>query len=88
MCELHHCLALEPKRTVIAMDVTKIAAAWEEWLESEEGKRASDVGTLKPGDSHYLNNRLERAFQAGMRFGATAVADEVIAAMQREKQPS
>lgn len=68
------------------MDGTKIAAAWKEWLESEEGKQASDPGTLKPGERQYLENRLERAFQAGVTFGANAFADEVIAVMEKEKQ--
>ncbi len=68
------------------MDGTKIIAAWKDWLNSEEGQRAADASTLKPADSWYLESRLERAFQAGVRVGATLVADEVIAAMEKEKQ--
>jgi hypothetical protein len=37
------------------------------------------------GARPYLEKRLERAFQAGVKFGATAVADDVIAAMGKEK---
>ena len=69
------------------MDGTKIVAAWKEWIFSEEGRMASDPGTLpaRPGGQQYLEHRLEKAFQAGVRFGANAVADDVIAAMEKEK---
>jgi len=69
------------------MDGTKIAAAWKEWLDSEEGRKASDpttIGAPLPF-RQYLEARLERAFQAGVRFGSNAVADEVIAVMEKEK---
>jgi hypothetical protein len=61
------------------MDGTKIAAAWQEWLDSEEGQKASAGGLADTND-------LEKAFLAGMKFGATAVADEVTAAIEKEKQ--
>jgi hypothetical protein len=61
------------------MDGTKIVAAWEEWLASEEGRKASNTDAA----SHLEN--LQSAFYAGMRAGGTAVADEVIAAMGKEK---
>ena len=69
------------------MDGTKIAAAWKEWLESEEGKQTSDPGTIGAPLTfrQYLESRLERAFQAGVRFGVNAIADEVIAAMEKER---
>jgi hypothetical protein len=69
------------------MDGAKITAAWKEWLNSEEGQKASDPNTLTSTLSArtYLENRLERAFHAGMKAGATVVADEVIAAMEKEK---
>jgi len=69
------------------MDGTKVVAAWKEWIFSEEGRMASDPGTL-PAISIArtpLEKRLEKAFQAGLRFGANAVADDVIAAMEKEK---
>jgi hypothetical protein len=45
--------------------------AWDRWIKSDEGKKASDPGTLGP-TSHehartYLANRLSAAFFAGMR---------------------
>ena len=69
------------------MDGTKIAAAWKEWLDSEEGQKASDPTTIGAPLTfrRYLESRLERAFQAGVRFGANAIADEVIAVMGKEK---
>ena len=60
------------------MDGPKIVAAWQEWLESEEGRKAS-AGAIADIDD------LEKAFFAGVRFGASAVADDVIAAMEKEK---
>ena len=69
------------------MDGTKIAAAWKEWKDSEEGQKASDPTTIGAPLTfrQYLESRLERAFQAGVRFGANAVADEVIAAREKER---
>lgn len=69
------------------MDGTKIVAAWKEWLDSEEGRKASDPTTIGAPATfrQYLENRLERAFQAGVKFGANAVTDDVAAAMEKEK---
>jgi len=59
------------------MDGPKIVAAWTEWLESEEGRKASGSNL----------EDLQESFFAGAKFGAAAVADDVIAAMEKEKQP-
>ena len=69
------------------MDGTKIAAAWKEWIDSEEGRKAADPTTIGAPLTfrQYLENRLKRAFQAGVRFGSNAVADEVMAAVEKEK---
>ena len=45
---------------------------WYDWLESDEGKQAANVETLSPikiGSRIYLENRLWRAFTAGMQVG-------------------
>jgi hypothetical protein len=61
------------------MDGTKIVAAWKEWVDSEEGMRAADPQTLgaNVGMRVYLENRLQRAFYAGINVGATAVEKEL-----------
>lgn len=51
------------------MEGHEIVRAWKEWLNSEEGRKASNPYTL--GDSshshRYLENRLHGAFEAGIR---------------------
>jgi hypothetical protein len=51
------------------MEGPQIVTAWKHWLESDEGKSTSNPFTLPPGENarQYLKNRLERAFQAGIR---------------------
>lgn len=51
------------------MEGPQIVTEWKHWLESPEGKGASNPFTLPPGENarQYLKNRLERAFQAGIR---------------------
>lgn len=45
------------------------AVAWDEWIDSEEGKKCRDATTLGSSAYHnqYLQNRLWRAFMAGCR---------------------
>lgn len=54
---------------------------WYDWLESEEGKAAMDVGILvNCGSRQYLENRLWRAYTAGMKKGfeqASGKVDEI-----------
>lgn len=38
---------------------------WEQWLESEEGKKALEPSIVKPELQQYLKNRLWYAFHAG-----------------------
>lgn len=44
-------------------------AAWNKWLESDEGQRCVEpTGIKMPKDQRqYLENRLQAAFRAGMR---------------------
>lgn len=51
------------------MEGPQIVVAWKHWLESEEGKRASNPFSLPPGENarQYLKDRLESAFRAGIR---------------------
>lgn len=42
-----------------------LATAWNEWLASEDGQKASDLDTLH--GTTYLVNRLHRAFDAGAK---------------------
>jgi hypothetical protein len=41
--------------------------AWQDWIESEEGKRTANISTLPVGErgGQYLENRLWAAFIAG-----------------------
>jgi hypothetical protein len=51
------------------MDYPAIAEAKREWLDSPEGREAANAETLPrtPDADQYLKNRLERAFDAGIR---------------------
>ena len=51
------------------MEGPQIVTSWRHWLESDEGKGASNPFTLPPGENarQYLKNRLETAFRAGIR---------------------
>jgi hypothetical protein len=51
-----------------------IGSRWSDWIESDDGKRCADVTTLPHTDSSYLENRLWRAFHAGMEAGRLAKA--------------
>ena len=42
-----------------------LAVAWEKWLASEEGQECREVSTVHA--NHYLENRLHRAFDAGVK---------------------
>lgn len=50
---------------------TAVSEQWQLWLNSDEGKRMSSGAAI----GTYLENRLERAFQAGME-AALKLADE------------
>jgi hypothetical protein len=52
-------------------DMNKEAKEIEAWMNSDEGKRMADPKTLNlhPEQKQYLENRLHRAFQAGMSAG-------------------
>lgn len=57
---------------------------WEQWLESEEGRKAMDVGILKdPSYSVYLKNRLYWAFHAGV-YPLNGKLDTVAETLLRE----
>lgn len=58
------------------MDGRHIVIAWNEWADSEEGRTASNPHTLPPTENarQYLVNRLERAFQAGVKAAEKARA--------------
>jgi hypothetical protein len=48
----------------------QLSAAWKQWIESDEGRKASRPETLVVRDERaraYLENRLEVAFLAGAR---------------------
>jgi hypothetical protein len=49
--------------------------AFEQWLESVEGKRCADFGTLVPGP--YLENRLWLAFMSGYNDGEHAESERL-----------
>lgn len=50
------------------MNKHPLAIAWEEWLASDEGKAAANPDTLPVITSgrQFLENRLKRAFDAGV----------------------
>ena len=52
---------------------------WYDWLESEEGKQAAEPNIFLIGHdrSQYLENRLWRAFSAGMKAGFEQAQGEV-----------
>lgn len=52
------------------MKVHPDVAAWNKWLNSDEGKRCVLSG--QAADQYYLENRLWRAFMAGCRSRAKA----------------
>lgn len=56
------------------MDGRMIAQAWRAWKESKEGAAACNPETLGPSfrARQYLENRLERAFQAGIATAENA----------------
>lgn len=60
------------------MEGTKIVVAWKEWLDSEEGRNASDPTSLGTSLSarQYLENRLNRAFHAGIKAAEKAEAEK------------
>lgn len=50
--------------------------ARDEWMESEDGIKACDAGTLgqyQPGRDIYLKNRLESAFAAGYKAAVKSI---------------
>lgn len=51
------------------MEGPKIVMAWKEWLDSIEGRKASDPYSLGAGNGarQYLENRLQNAFLAGVK---------------------
>jgi len=53
---------------------SQIVAAWQEWLNSEDGRKAANPETLGTSLSarQYLENRLNSAFQAGIRAAENA----------------
>lgn len=63
------------------MEGKTIVMEWKQWLDSEEGRKASDPQTLGTTLSarQYLENRLERAFQAGIKAAAKDAAKSVTA---------
>lgn len=48
--------------------------AWENWIESNEGVKAAEGET----SGYYLQNRLLRAFMAGVKHGSTTTRNSVI----------
>lgn len=63
-------MAERKKKTKHAEAITKPGRGpWYDWLESDEGRLASDHSSLPIGRSEYLENRLWRAFTAGMKAG-------------------
>jgi hypothetical protein len=55
----------------------QIAAAWREWIESEEGRRCMDRVILKtPEHDEYLHNRLWCAYMAGFAAATAALEAE------------
>lgn len=58
------------------MNGKQLSVAWKAWLASPEGVRCSDmIGlSLRPADRKYLLNRLELAFQAGVRAAESEAA--------------
>jgi len=44
-----------------------LALALDRWMQSDVGRQARDISTLRPTDSNFLKNRLEGAFLAGAR---------------------
>lgn len=57
-----------------------LAIAWDEWLASDEGKKASDPSTLTRTLSarSYLENRLQRSFNAGASAAQSTLAKAVL----------
>jgi hypothetical protein len=64
------------------MEGPEIVIAWKAWLDSEEGRKAVDPYTLGAtnGARQYLQNRLECAFQAGIKAAQSAAASKTKAA--------
>lgn len=56
------------------MDGRMVVAAWQAWKDSPEGQNCSNPETLGNTLSarQYLENRLERAFQAGVKAAENA----------------
>lgn len=55
-----------------------LAQEWNRWIAGDEGKQTSDVRTLpRSGGSQFLENRLWRAFQAGVKAAEKADAPEL-----------
>ena len=63
---------MPPKKVDYAVAITKPGEGpWYDWLASDEGKAATkpDVCLIGHNRSEYLENRLWRAFTAGMKAG-------------------
>lgn len=58
------------------MEGTEIVREWQAWLNTDEGRKAANPHTLPPTEtaSVYLRNRLEQAFQAGVKAAEKSVA--------------
>ena len=59
------------------MTRSPLAEARDQWLESDDGKKASNPATLAPLETcqQYLENRLAEAFLAGAKWAARHVDD-------------
>jgi hypothetical protein len=59
------------------LDGKQLAKARDEWLDSDEGKRAADPTTLNapPSSRQYLENRLRNAFLAGAKAAAAILTN-------------
>lgn len=44
-----------------------LAIKWDEWLASKEGEECRQANTLAHNTNTYLENRLRRAFDAGVK---------------------
>jgi hypothetical protein len=55
-----------------------LAIAWDEWLASDEGQQARAANTLPHNTNHYLENRLHRAFEAGIKAASPADTEQLV----------
>lgn len=44
-----------------------LAIAWDEWLATDEGQSCANIYTVSRVNPQYLENRLHRAFDAGVK---------------------